>query len=297
MAPNLHTIGDGVSGINTVVRAYDRILPEHDIELVPVDESHELAVTHAGMGSNVCDVAMLHGIYFTADYQANKAEWRANYHVVRSIRNALLVTVPSEWVARTIRRDFRIDPVIVPHGVFVEEWIHDHSHKPKTVLWAKNRYYDVCDPTPLNAIAARMPDFSFFTTVAAKDSPENVIEIGLQDPDHIKMWVQRVSMVISTVKETWGLLYAEALAAGTPVVAANYGHVPNLVDHGVSGYVYNRRNPDDIEYGIRWTEKNRDVLSGNASVLARQLSWQQAGVRLARVLRLAHRMKYNGKNL
>lgn len=291
MEPNPVSIGAGVSGIHTVVNAYGEILPKYDMELVPRTTGFDLSVAHAGMGSIACDVAMLHGIYFTDDYKASKAEWRANEHVIKSIRKAFLVTVPSEWVAATLRRDFRIDPIILPHGIFPEEWKHDYAYRPKTVLWAKNRYYDVCDPTPLNAIAERLPDFSFYTTVAAPNSPKNVVEIGVQDKDSIKVWIQRVSMVISTVKETWGILYAEALASGTPVVTANYGHVPNLVEHGKSGYVYNRKNPSDMEYGIRWVDDNRPTLSANASLLASKLSWEQAGVRLARLLRLAYKMK------
>lgn len=277
------------SGITTVVKAYDRILPEHGVEIVHPNAEADILVMHAGMGGGVqCDVAMLHGIYFTADYDASTFEYRANTHVVNSIRGARVVTVPSEWVAETLRRDFRIDPIILPHGVFVDEWKHSLEPSKKTVLWAKNRFYDVCDPTPLNSIAERMPDFQFYSTVVAHGAPSNVREIGVQPHDKMKEWIQRVSMVISTVKETWGIMYAEALAAGTPVVTTNVGHVPNLVRHGVTGYVYNERSLNDAEYGIRWTEQYRSQLSANASQLAGELDWSKQAGRIARTLKLAH---------
>jgi len=297
MFPNPHRLGDGVSGIHTVVRSYARILPEFGIELVDVDDEADISVIHAGMGSHPCDVAMLHGIYFTADYKAHRSEWRANYHVVLGVRRASIVTVPSEWVAETLRRDFRLDPIILPHGIFPDDWKHSHKYAPKTVLWAKNRYYDVCDPTPLNSIALRLPDFRFFTTVAAPGAPANVMEIGVQSTEKMKGWVQKTSMVISTVKETWGILYAEALASGTPVVAANYGHAPSLVEHGVSGYVYDGQSMEDVEYGIRWVDKHRSQLSANASRLAGKLHWKHAGERIARTFRLAHKMRKNERLL
>jgi glycosyltransferase involved in cell wall biosynthesis len=294
MMPNPSNIGDRVGGIQTVVRAYSEILPPHGIDLVHPDAEEDLVVRHAGMGGGACDVAMLHGIYFTADYRASKFEYRANKHVINSIRHATMVTVPSEWVAETLRREFRIDPVVLPHGIFPDEWRHSKDYRPKSVLWAKNRFYDVCDPTPLNAVAEELPDYTFFSTVVADGAPDNVVEIGIQPTEQIKDWIQQVSMVISTVKETWGIMYAEALAAGTPVVAADIGHVPNLVEHGVSGYVYSSRNLDDVIYGIKYVEQNRSQLSANASRLAGELAWSKQAGRIARALKLAHKMKLAG---
>jgi hypothetical protein len=291
MHPNHHHLGTKVSGIHTVIRAYSKILPKYDINLVDYNNSFDVMIAHAGIGGAQCDISMLHGIYFTDDYMAMKHEWKANEHVIESVRHSRLTTVPSEWVAETLRRDFRIDPIVIPHGIFVEEWLHNEKHVPKTVLWAKNRDWDVCDPTPLTAIAARLPDYAFFTTYAPPKSPKNIIQIGVQSSEAIKKWIAKSSMIISTVKETWGIIYAEALASGTPVVTANYGHVPNLVDHGISGYVYNRFNLDDVEYGIRWVNDHRDILSANARKQASKLSWQEAGERLARVVQLAMKMK------
>jgi glycosyltransferase involved in cell wall biosynthesis len=296
MFPNSHTLKKtDVSGIHTVIRAYDKILPQYGIDLVGPDDAADIVVGHAGMGGATCDISMLHGIYFTDDYHATNAEWRANTHVVESIRRANIVTVPSEWVAETLRRDFRIDPIVIPHGVFLEEWQHNYEYVPNAVLWAKNRVYDVCDPTPINDIARRMPDVMFFTTFATAGSPGNVIEIGVQKHGKIKKWIARASVVISTVKETWGIMYAEAMAAGTPVVAANYGHVPNLIQHGVGGYCYNPSSIDDMEYGLRWTLKHHDILGANARKLAGELSWHEAGERFARVARLAVEMRAGRK--
>jgi len=292
MFPNPHLLkADDVSGIHTVVREYARVAPKYGVDLVSPGESADIVIGHAGMGGPKNDVAMLHGIYFTSDYNATNSEWRANYHVVEAIRTANVVTVPSEWVAETLRRDFRIDPIVIPHGVVFEDWQHGYEYVPNTVLWAKNRNYDVCDPTPVSSIARRMPDCTFFTTFASPGAPRNVIKIGVQKHGKIKKWIARSAVVISTVKETWGIMYAEAMAAGTPVVTANHGHVPNLVQHGVGGYCYNPQSLDDMEYGIRWAMRHRDTLSANARELARKLTWEQAGQRLARVSKLAYDMK------
>jgi glycosyltransferase involved in cell wall biosynthesis len=281
MFPNPHTMSTkAVSGIHTVVRAYARVFPEYNMELVHPDAGADVVVTHAGMAHNYADISMLHGIYFTDDYRASVNEWRANAHVVRSAVRARFITVPSEWVAETIRRDFRREPVVVPHGIFADEWVHSYPIVEKSVLWAKNRDFDVCDPTDLAVIAINMPDFNFVTTFYSGHPPANVSVIGVQPTDRMKTLIQKSSMVISTINETWGILYAEAMAAGTPVVAANWGHVPNLVPHGVAGYIYNRRDTQDAINGIEWVERHRATLSKNASVLARELRWQQAAERV-----------------
>ena len=276
MLPNPLTLSKvHVSGIHTVIRAYKEVFPKYGMEFVDPDAPCDVVITHAGMASTYADIAMLHGIYFTADYMANNNEWRANVHVVKSARRARFVTVPSEWVAETIRRDFRREPIIIPHGIFAEDWAHDMDYVPNTVLWAKNRNYDVCDPTDLAVIAQHAPHFNFITTFyPGTNPPDNVSVIGVQPTDRIKVLIQKSEMVVSTVAETWGILYAEALAAGTPVVTANWGHVPHMSPHGVSGYTYNRNNTADAVRGIEWTHKHRDVLSKNARKLAGELSWQ-----------------------
>lgn len=281
MFPNPHKINkNAVSGIHTVIRAYDRVFPEYGMKLVSPDDECDVVITHAGMASVYSDIAMLHGIYFTAEYNAAKTEWRANQHVVRSANRARFITVPSPWVAETIHRDFKREPVVIPHGVFAEEWDHNEEVVKNTVFWGKNRDYDVCDPTALVAIAIRLPEFNFITTFYRGEPPSNVSVIGVQPPNRLKKIVQKSDVVISTVNETWGILYAEAMAAGTPVVTANWGHVPNLVPHGVAGYTYDRYNVDDAVYGIRWASKHRDTLSANARKLARELRWQQAAERV-----------------
>lgn len=288
MLPNPYALDEKrVSGINTVIRSYDRIFPEYDMELVHPDSSWDLLIAHAGVAHYPADIAMMHGIYFTGEYKASKNEWRANSHVVDAVRCARYVTVPSSWVSETFRRDFKIRPIIINHGVFLEDWKHNFTPSKDVVLWAKNRNYDVCDPAPLNEIAAMMPDLRFVTTFKSEDAPKNVIEVGLVPHHKIKEALATSTVVISTVKETWGIMYAEAMACGTPVVTVNRGHVPNLVQHGVGGYCYQHGNLRDAVYGIRWTIEHRDTLARNARVLASKLSWHEPAARIRKLCELA----------
>jgi len=53
--------------------------------------------------------------------------------------------------------------------------------------------------------------------------------------------------------EPFGMVMAEALACGTPVVALERGSVPEVVRHGVTGYVCSE--PEDLAEGIRRIER------------------------------------------
>ncbi|MEB3203302.1 MAG: glycosyltransferase family 4 protein [Candidatus Sericytochromatia bacterium] len=49
--------------------------------------------------------------------------------------------------------------------------------------------------------------------------------------------------------EPFGLVLVEAMAAGTPVVALAEGAIPEIVEHGVTGWV--GHDPEDLETGVR----------------------------------------------
>jgi glycosyltransferase involved in cell wall biosynthesis len=296
MYPDETTIGSGVSGIHTVVKSYHRIAKSIGVEFVSGDDEHDVSIVHAGMLNRQADIAMLHGIYFTAEYKAAGWEWMANRNVIQGIMSADIVTVPSEWVAKTIRKDFKIDPYILEHGVFLDDWKTGRDYNPNQVLWGKNRAFeDVCDPTPVTEIARVMPDVTFITTFSSKDAPGNVVTVGLQDTRAMKQLVSSSAAVLSTIKETWGLLYIEAMASGVPVVSVNGGHVPTLVVHGVGGYCYRSGDIDDMKRGIEWVLKNREALSGNARKLASRYTWDKTGKRLRQVLEVALKNKHDKK--
>lgn len=296
MFPAISSVRNSRGGIPTVIRAYHRYADDYGIEFVDSD-SYDLSISHAGLGGSSagraqCEIAMLHGIYFTAEYAAKKWEMNANRLVIDSINSALSVTTPSDWVAATLRREFKIDPYIIQHGVDFDSWQHSHKYNRNQVFWGKNRIYeDVCDPTPLAIIANRMPDLNFVTTLSPENSPPNVKAVGLLDEYGIREAVQKSAIVLSTIRETWGILYMESMAAGTPVVTTNVGHVPVMSPHGVAGYTYMDGSVDDMERGIRWAIENRSVLSENSRHIARQYSWDKAMTQLRQVLDVTRRKK------
>ena len=282
MIPELFRFDNTESGIKRVVEAYHKYAPEYGIEYVEckVEEEHlyDVFAVHAGSTDRYPVhrpiISVIHGLYWTQDYDASASEWNANYYVVESIRRATIITVPSLWVAETIRRDVRVDPVILPHGVDWLEWEHNLKVKDY-VLWNKNRPGDVCTPEHMGVLARKRPDVNFLTTFAPKDVSGNVKEIGVQPHDKMKKMIQQALVYLSTTKETFGIGVLEAMASGTPVLGFAYGGNLELIEHGVTGYLARPGDYDDLAVGLDYCIQHRAILSDNCKIAVKKWGWDQ----------------------
>lgn len=289
MTPHLSHFRSEVSGIATVIKKWFQHLPKFDIELVKPDaKKYDLVAAHAGMTGAECDIAHLHGLYFSADYAAPAWEYEINARIVQAVRNAKAVTVPSSWVATLFQRDMRFTPHIIGHGVDWDEWQHNEPDEGYILAYGKNRMgTDVCDPSFVTPLARRFPYLTFVVTFAPKGTPSNVQQIGLTPHEEFKKVIQRASVVISPIKETWGVMQAEAMAAGKPILGINKGGNLDLIQHGQTGYLYDPGDPDDIAEGLTYCLKYRRILGENGRELARDFTWEAAVEKVAGVYRLA----------
>lgn len=294
MLPTLQQVQREESGVRRVIEFWHKYGTSHGIDFVDckVDEEnlYDVFCVHAG-SSNVYPmhrpiVAVCHGVYWTADYNASRWEWKTNSSVIESLRRATLVTVPSRWVAETIMRDARIVPFIIPHGIEADFWMHDWSHSDY-VLWNKNRVGDVCNPEPIGVLAKRFPGTRFFSTFLPEDAPPNIAELGVIDHAAMRNIIQKAFVYLSTTKETFGIGILEALASGVPVLGFAYGGNNDLVIHKETGYLAKPGDYDDLAYGLRYCMKFHDIISENARLDARRWNWEYTAQLLKKVFNTA----------
>ena len=276
MLPHLSHFRSGQSGIKRVIEAWFKYMPSMGVEFnEPNTGGWDLRVAHAGVTDGECDVAILHGMYWTGSYQGQQWEWHSNRRIVNSIRQAKEITVPSSWVAETFQRDMKISPHVIGHGIDWEDWQHEKESQ-QFVLWNKNRAFDVCDPLPVTELAKRFESVKFITTFARATPPNNVSVIGLQTHDDMKELIQTAGVYLSSTKETFGIGTLEAMAAGIPVLGFNHGGNKDLVQHGVNGYLAEPGNFDDLADGLVYCMKNWRVLGANGRELARAWTWEES---------------------
>lgn len=288
MLPQLKHFRSEESGIARVVEAWHKYGPSVGIHFVDDHEHYDLKVSHAGTNTDGIDCAHLHGLYWSADYPASSWEWKANANVIEAARQARIITVPSEWVAESIRRDMRRKPVVIGHGIDAEEWRHKQPFGGY-VLWNKNRKGDVCSPEPVGILAGAFPDVRFVTTFGPQRGRHNIDEIGVIPHDQMKLLVQGAGCYLSTTKETFGIGTLEAMAAGIPVLGYAHGGNLDLVQHGVTGYLAEPNNEEDLIEGLAYCLKHRQVLGENAQEIVKQYTWPVVMEKVAAVYERAMR--------
>lgn len=287
MVPGKGSEGDRTSGISGVVHKYVEYLErDHAVDFVEKVSDADIVVGHAGVTRQVCDVSVIHGLYWTGDYSASRGEYMANADIVKSVRPAKEITVPSEWVQKVFQRDMHISPTVIHHGIESEEWEHSSGHD-SYALWNKNRPGDVCSPEAVTRLATMFPKHSFVSTFSHGTPPSNMRVIGKKPYDEMKNIVQKAGLYLSLVKETFGIGILEAMASGCPILGWDYGGNQILVQHGVNGYLAQPDNYADLAKGFEYCIENARVLGNNSVVLARNYPWADAVDKLYTVLESA----------
>ena len=75
--------------------------------------------------------------------------------------------------------------------------------------------------------------------------------------------------VLASHSEPLGVALMEALSYETPVISTNRGGVPELIDHGIDGYLVSPKNPEELAASIKQVASNK-WLAEQFSVSGRQ---------------------------
>lgn len=226
--------GDG--GIRRVVEGMLKYLPLFGIEHVRNVNEADIIINHGAMmtkakGKPIINVN--HGLYWS------RYPWGANYQevnelVVESMKMAVAHTVPSEWVARAVRRGGYFYPEVVYHGIDAEDF-PPLTENDGYVLWNKARADYVSDPADLARVAKLLPQTKFWTTIGR--SEDNVEVVGTTDYSGMKAIVAKAGVYLCTTRETFGIGTLEALARGIPVAGWAWGGQQEIIVQGETGYL------------------------------------------------------------
>lgn len=274
---------EATNGIQAVVQAYHRYLPDHGITFVKDPNEAALFVGHAGTPPTA-HVAMLHGLNWTGDLVLPQQAYAENAQIVKALRFARAVTVPSEWVAETLRREMHLVPWVVGHGIELGDWEPEPTDEAY-VLWNKNRMDAVCDPAPVNALAQLAPGTQFVSTFGIATS--NVKVIGLQAHAAMRALVRQAGLYLATTKETFGIGTLEALASGIPVLGYNWGGTAELVQHKLNGWLAEPGDVNGLLEGLSYCQQHRARLAEAAHCYAKPYSWERIAGEVASIWRCA----------
>ena len=278
-------------GIGRVVHAQYKYLPNLGVELVGDEQSADVVAIHAGKNPyKRIEILHAHGLYWTGDKGSGQySQWHneANAGIVDMARRARAITVPSDWVAMPFKRDMRLSPQVIGHGIEPEEWT------PGTnggyLLYNKNREQDVCSSKAAWELA--MLKVNVVSTFSPSDLavPGNMRVTGALNHNDMRELVRNADVYLATVKETFGIGTLEAMSCGVPIIGYKHGGTADIVRHEVDGYLAEPNNLEDLSRGLDWVRKNRRELGENARQRALQFTWERVAQQYADLYsRVAH---------
>jgi glycosyltransferase involved in cell wall biosynthesis len=66
-------------------------------------------------------------------------------------------------------------------------------------------------------------------------------------------------VILPTYEETFGLVAAEAMIMGVPVIGSNAGGVPEIISHNNNGLLFETKNMDDLSEKIDMIIENKTL--------------------------------------
>jgi 1,2-diacylglycerol 3-alpha-glucosyltransferase len=195
-----------------------------------------------------------------------------------------LVTTPTETAAELIRSKLTAKVIAVSSGVDLREFYPGRASDQirvkyripeKPILLFTGRLdpeKKIGEILEAMAIARKETDFSFLIVGRGMEGPaleKMARELGIQDdviftgfvPDEDLPELYRLSncFIIASTAELLSLGTLQAMATGLPVVAVKAGALPELVENGVNGYLFESGNLLAMVEGIRTILANDDL--------------------------------------
>ncbi|HEY0022668.1 MAG TPA: glycosyltransferase family 4 protein [Longimicrobium sp.] len=105
-----------------------------------------------------------------------------------------------------------------------------------------------------------------------------------------ELYQQADVLCVPSLAEGFGLVYLEAMACGTPVIATHNTGAADLVTDGRDGWVVPIRAPEAIAERLRWCHENRDALARMRPAVratAERYTWPAFRASVARATREA----------
>ena len=116
-----------------------------------------------------------------------------------------------------------------------------------------------------------------------KDSPFVEYHQHCDKEQVIEYYKQSDIFVMPSLKETFGLVYAEALSQGLPIVYSRGQGIDGYFAEGQVGYHVRSKHPEDITKAIEDIVSSYDALSLRARDASKSFSWERIALLYARM--------------
>jgi glycosyltransferase involved in cell wall biosynthesis len=215
--------------------------------------------------------------------------------VRRAVTEASAVICVSEAMARAVSAVVDVEPVVISNGY--DDALFRVSHLPRDggLLYVGNLVPTKNLPTLLRAYARVLPATAMPLTIVGDGPlraslaslartlgvPDRVRFLGVQGRREVAdLMARAAALVLPSLSEGWGVVIAESLASGTPVVASRVGGVPEILGSDDGGILVAPGDEDALAAGLA-AIASRQVDPGRVAAASRARPWSVQAARIA----------------
>lgn len=181
---------------------------------------------------------------------------------IKSAQNPDLLISNSNFVREWTRQHYNRDSVVIYPPVEVEDFYISSTKEEEyyiTIgrLEPYKRFDIIIDAFSRNGKKLLVLGSGSQSEKLKKKATSNIEFLGFKTKDEVKNLLSKAQAFVYAGVEDFGIVYAEALASGVPVIAYNGGAVPEIVSNMEDGILFNAQNPDAVNQAIASFETNK----------------------------------------
>lgn len=173
---------------------------------------------------------------------------------IRSAQNPDVLISNSEFVRKWTKEHYNRDSIVIYPPVDVEDFYVSNEKEDYYITVGRlepyKRFDIIIEAFNLNGKNLIVVGSGSELKELKRKANININFVGFKQKTEVKDILTRARGFIYAGIEDFGIVYAESLASGVPVIAFNGGAVSEIVKNGKDGILYNSQNSDSLNVAI-----------------------------------------------
>ncbi|MBM3208488.1 MAG: glycosyltransferase family 4 protein [Chlamydiae bacterium] len=169
----------------------------------------------------------------------------------------------SKYVARRIKKVYGRDSEVIYPPVDTQSFYTSKNKQDYYITYSRLVPYKKIDM--IAHAFSKMPDKKLIIIGDGPEMPKvkthsskNIEILGYRSNDEIRKLLSEAKAMVFAAEEDFGIVMAESLASGTPVIAFGKGASSEIIDQSKTGILFPEQDVDSLIKAVQEFEKNED---------------------------------------